>query len=177
MFIKKLFIFLVVGNDVIASDWCWGASLHVRCLGTLRVSKMKIPFLRWYHLRRSNIFQFFLFFGIILIFFRCKDNVGYLGLMLVCSIMGGGVERFFKKRYHIFARAPIHVLTHVTIILGEFCTVSNGLLFLSCLCIDYFLPYLHFQWNRYITVWFSTRYHALISIFLKKKYINVFSKN
>ena len=40
--------------------------------------------------------------------------------MLVCSVMGGGVEGFFKKRYHIFAQAPIHVTTRVTILLGSF---------------------------------------------------------
>ena len=36
---------------------------------------------------------------------------------------------------------------------------------------------IHFQWNKYIFVWFSTRYRALQSCSLERKYINIFSKN
>ena len=35
---------------------------------------------------------------------------------------------------------------------------------------------IHFQWNKYIFVSFSTLYHALPWSFLKKKYINIFFK-
>ena len=48
---------------------------------------------------------------------RLKDNFGYLGLMLVCFIMGGDLERFFRMCYRIFLRVTIRVTTHVTILL------------------------------------------------------------
>ena len=48
---------------------------------------------------------------------RLKDDFGYLGLMLVCFIMGGDLERLFRMCYHIFLRVTIRVTTHVTILL------------------------------------------------------------
>ena len=83
----------------------------------------------------SNPFDFF---DRLSIYLRSKDNFDYLGLML-----GGG-------RYHIFPRVTICVITHVTMFLREFCTVSNALLLLAHYYIDHCMPY------------------ALSSIFFKK---------
>ena len=34
------------------------------------------------------------------------DDFVYLGLMLVCLTMGGGLERFFRTRYHYIHELP-----------------------------------------------------------------------
>ena len=85
-----------------------------------------------------HFFQTLLIFLRLSIYLRSKDNFDYLGLML-----GGG-------RYHIFPRVTICVITHVTMFLREFCTVSNALLLLAHYYIDHCKPY------------------ALSSIFFKK---------
>ena len=85
-----------------------------------------------------HFFQTLLIFLRLSIYLRSKDNFDYLGLML-----GGG-------RYHIFPRVTICVITHVTMFLREFCTVSNALLLLAHYYIDHCMPY------------------ALSSIFFKK---------
>ena len=53
--------------------------------------------------------------------------------MLVCFTMGGGLERFFRMRYHIFLGVTICATTHVTILLWKFCTVSEHTTIISSL--------------------------------------------
>ena len=129
------------------SVWYWYVSLQVECFGTLRFSEMQVPFFSfwWYHLMLVIFFKFSWFFDRFLMFLRCKDNFGYFGLMLVCSTMDGGLELFFRTRYHIFARVSICVTTHVTILLSEFCTVSNALLLLAHYYIGHSMPYYTFS--------------------------------
>ena len=70
-------------------------------------------------------------FDKLLTFVRCKDNFGHLGLISVCFIIGGGLERCFRTRYHIFPMLIIRVTTHVIILLWEICTAFNALLLLA----------------------------------------------
>ena len=164
-----------------ASGWYCCLSIQVECFGTLRYIKMQVPFLCfwWYNVILCHFFfKFFWFFDRLLIFLRYKHDFGYLGLMLVCFITGGGLGRFYRMRYDIFPRVSIFVTTHVTILLWEFCTVSNALLLLAHYCISRCMSYCTFlSWNKYIFVWFSTLYHALPSNFFRKKYIKIYIKN
>ena len=90
-------------------------------------------------------FKFFWFFDRRLIFFRCKENFGYLVLMLLCFIIGGGLQRFFRMCYHMFLWIAIRIATHVIILLGEFCIASNTLLLLAHYYINYCIPYYTFS--------------------------------
>ena len=120
------------------SVWYWCVSFQMKGFGTSRLSKIQVPFL--FLMRSSTILSFFqilLIFRRLSIFFRCKDDCGYLGLMLVCFTMSGDLECLFRMRHHIFQQVTVRVTTHVTILLWEFCTVSNALLLLACYCIVY----------------------------------------
>ena len=80
--------------------------------------------------------------------------------------MGGGLEHFLRTRYHIFPRVTIPVTTHITILLWEFCTVSNALLLLA-----------HYYWLLYALLYiFGEIGTYLYEVFLKKNYINIFFK-
>ena len=128
------------------SVWYWCVSLQVRCFGTSRFSKIQVPFL---FLMTSSttlsFFQILLIFCWLLIFFRCKDNCGYLGLMLLCFTVSGGLKCFFRMRYHIFQQVTVRVTTHFNIPLWEYCTVSNAPLLLACYCIVYCMTYYTFS--------------------------------
>ena len=166
IFVKYFSYFSVAGADLMASVWHWCVSLQAGCFGTLGFSKIQVLFLSfwWYYLILRHFFKFIWFFDRLLIFVRCKDDFDYLGLMLVFLTMGGGLECFFRMRYQIFLRVTTCVTTHVAILLSEFCTLAT-----ACLTI-------HFQWNKYIFVSFSTIYYALPSNFWKKNYFNFFLK-
>ena len=74
-------------------------------------------------------------------FLKYNDDFGFLGLMLVCFTMGGGLEHFFRMRYHMYAPVTINITTHNTILLWEFCTVSNALQLLAHYSIGHCIPY------------------------------------
>ena len=130
--LQGLTLWLLSGTDVSHFTWIvlspWDL---VKCKSHFSVFDGIIYYLSFF----SNPFDFF---DRLSIYLRSKDNFDYLGLML-----GGG-------RYHIFPRVTICVITHVTIFLREFCTVSNALLLLAHYYIDPCMPY------------------ALSSIFFKK---------
>ena len=130
--LQGLTLWLLSGTDVSHFTWIvlspWDL---VKCKSHFSVFDDIIYYLSFF----SNPFDFF---DRLSIYLRSKDNFDYLGLML-----GGG-------RYHIFPRVTICVITHVTMFLREFCTVSNALLLLAHYYIDHCMPY------------------ALSSIFFKK---------
>ena len=130
--LQGLTLWLLSGTDVSHFTWIvlspWDL---VKCKSHFSVFDGIIYYLSFF----SNPFDFF---DRLSIYLRSKDNFDYLGLML-----GGG-------RYHIFPRVTICVITHVTMFLREFCTVSNALLLLAHYYIDHCMPY------------------ALSSIFFKK---------
>ena len=96
-----------------ASVLYWRVSIPFEYSGTFIFSKMQVPFLSfwWCHLILCFFFKFFWFFDRLLVFLRCKQNFGYLGLMQVCFIRGGSLERFFRMRYHIFPLVISHFHT------------------------------------------------------------------
>ena len=96
--------------------------------------------------------------------------------MLMCFTMGGGLKRFFRTCYHVFRQVTIHVTAHVTIHLWYFCTVPNASLSLAHYYMGYCIPDYTFQWNKCIFASLSTCHHALLSIFLKMKCINNFTR-
>ena len=130
--LQGLTLWLLSGTDISHFTWIvlspWDL---VKCKSHFSVFDDIIYYLSFF----SNPFDFF---DRLSIYLRSKDNFDYLGLML-----GGG-------RYHIFPRVTICVITHVTMFLREFCTVSNALLLLAHYYIDHCMPY------------------ALSSIFFKK---------
>ena len=88
--------------------------------------------------------------------------------------MGGGLEYIFKTRYHLFPRVTIRVTTHVTILLWEFCTISNALLLLAHYYIGYCMPYYTFSVKQvHICMIFNVLPRVTIKFF---KYIIFFEK-
>ena len=84
------------------------------CFGTLRFSKMQVPFLsfRWYHwIILRHFFHTLLIFDRLLIFIRCKDNFRCFELTLVSFTMSGG------PCYHTFMRV-LYLLQLPTIIIS-----------------------------------------------------------
>ena len=81
--VKDFSYFSVAKSDFISSVWYWYVSLQVECFGTLRFSKMHIPFLSfwWYHLILNYFFHFLNFLTdfwyfenvrtILVIWYRC----------------------------------------------------------------------------------------------------------
>ena len=61
----------------------------------------------------------------------------------MCFTMGGSLERFSRMRYRELPRVTIRYTTDFTILLREFCTVSNALL--ADYYIDYCMPYYTFS--------------------------------
>ena len=129
-------------SDFMVSVWPWFVSVQMVCFDKLRFSKMQVLFLSFW---RYLLVKFFRFLSKLLIFLRCMGNFGYLGLMLVCFAMGGGLERILRSRYHIFPRVTIHVTTLVNILLCKFCTASNALLLIAYYYIGYCMLYYTFS--------------------------------
>ena len=131
-----------------ASLWSIGVSLQAECFGTLRFSKMQIPFISfsWCHLILIIFFKFFCVIDRLLIFCRFQD-FGYLWQMLICFTMGGGLEHFCRTRCHIFRRVTICIATRITIHFWEFCTVCNALPLLAHYQMCYCMPYHTFSVN------------------------------
>ena len=114
-----------------ASVWYWRVSLQMECFSTFRFTKMQVPFLS-FRLYRLILCHFFLFFKKIfdrlLIFLRCKEDFGYLGL---CFPIRRGLECFFRTGCQLFPRVTIPFTTRVTTLSWKFCTVFNALLLLA----------------------------------------------
>ena len=87
--------------------------------------------------------------------------------------MGGGFEHFLRMHYYIFTRATIWVTTHATIMLWEFCTISNALLLSPHHYIGYCMPYYTIPVKE---VHICMIFNALLSFFFLNKYINIFLK-
>ena len=66
----------------------------------------------------------------------------------MCFTMGGELEYFFRTRYHIFPWVTIRVTTHVTILLWEFCAVSNAIL----LSAHYYIGYCMYHYTFSVTL-------------------------
>ena len=133
-------------------DWLYDFFLVLMCLRlsgcfTWNIVKCKSHFTVFgdtflYFSLFSNSLDFFYRHWI---FLRYKDDFCYLGLMLVCFTMGGGLERFLRSRYHIFSRVTIHVTTLVIILLWTFCILPNAILFLDHYYISYCMLYFTFS--------------------------------
>ena len=95
----------------------------------------------WYHLILCQFFRILLIFWLSTVL-RCKDNFGYLGLMLVYFTMGGSLEHFLRTHYH----SCYHTFTGV-LYRQQSITIINSLLhWLLCALLHIFSEistYLH----------------------------------
>ena len=164
-----------------ASVLYWRVSLPFEYSGTFIFSKMQVPFRSswWCHLILRFFFKFFWFFDRFLVFLRCKENFGYLGLMQVCFIMGGSLERFFRMRYHIFPLAISYFHTRYHFCYHTFMRVLyrfQRTTIISSLVAD--VLYASLSITYYAITHYCIGYcmPQLPSYFLEKKYVNIFSK-
>ena len=156
-----------------ASVRCWCVSLQGKCFGTLRFSKMQSRVItKWYLV---IFFTFFWFFARLLIFLRCKDNFGCLGLMLVCFTMSGGLDDFFRARYHIFPPITMRVNSCCHTFMGPLysfqLTTISSMLNRSLHSLLYIFSEINTYFYDFQRV--TTRYHQ---IFKKRKTLKFYDK-
>ena len=161
--LQRFTLWLLSGAEMSHFKW------SVLALWDIVKCKCHFSVFLWYHLILCHFFKLFWFFERLLIFFRSENNSGYLQLVLVCFIMVGGLEQFFRMCYHSLPPVTIHVTTHVTIVLSGVCTVSNALLLLTHYNIGYSMPYYTFLVKEvHICVIFNALPHVTIKLFWKE---------